>query len=90
MRETAIKYILIALTSLLLITGITAAQEIGTIYDPEPNIDGFFMYTIDDWKFIGNAENERIHVLSAVYDGKAPDDLGIHLETEFGLNTQSN
>jgi hypothetical protein len=90
MRKTAISSILIALTTLLWITGTTVAQEIGDVYDPEPNIEGYFEYTVDDWKFIGSVENERIHVLSAVYDGKAPDDLGIHLETEFGLNTQSN
>jgi hypothetical protein len=90
MRKTAIGSILMASIVVLLITGTTAAQEIGAVYDPEPNIDGYFEHTIDDWKFIGDARNERVHVLGVVYGNGAPDDLRLHLEHEFGLSTQSN
>jgi hypothetical protein len=85
-----LRNLLTATTVLFLITGTIAAQEIGATFDPEPNIDGFFEYTVDDWKFIGDAENERTHVLSAVYSDGTPNMLRIHLETEYGLNTQSN
>jgi hypothetical protein len=90
MRKTAIRSILMASIVALLITGITAAQEIGAVYDPEPNIDGYFEHTINDWKFIGDAMNERVHVIGAVYGEGTTNDLRLHLETEFGLNTQSN
>jgi|GEM_PF-5184043 len=90
MRETTIRHLLIALTTLLLVTGTTAAQELGLIFDPEPKIEGHFEYTIDDWKFIGDARNERVHVLSAIYGDGTPAMLQVHLETENGLNSQSN
>ncbi len=90
MRKTAIRSILMATVVLLLITGTTAAQEIGTVFDPEPNIDGHFEYTIDDWKFKGGVRNELVHVLSAVYGDGTPAMLRIHLEHEYGLNAQSN
>jgi hypothetical protein len=89
MRKTAIRSILMASIVALLITGTTAAQPIGAVFDPEPNIDGYFEHTMDDWKFIGDAKNERAHVLGAVYKD-VPYDLTAHLEDAFGLNSQSN
>jgi hypothetical protein len=90
MREISIRQLLIAMTTLLLIAGTTAAQEIGLIVDPDPNIEGYFEHTADDWKFKGPSENEVVHELAVIYGQGMNEDLVAHLELETGLGTQTN
>jgi hypothetical protein len=91
MRKNRKFYLAVALT-LGLITAISSVsgQEFGAIFDPDPEIPGYFMYTLNDWMFMGPVATERHHLLAAAYGDNTPESLRRHCECDLLVNTESN
>lgn len=89
MRTTRVAYIALTLGLILAISSVSG-QQIGEIFDPNPEEEGYFVYTTDDWKFMGPIANERSHLLAAAYGDNVPESLSKLAELELGVNTESN
>jgi hypothetical protein len=88
MRKTAIRFILMASIVALLITRITAAQEIGVVFDPDPKTEGFFIYTgVGDrygWEYRSAINNhEYSHLVRALYAPDTPESLRQAVKVEL-------
>jgi hypothetical protein len=88
MRKTIAFYV--AVLGLIMVVSSASGQNLGETFDPLPEMEGHFVYTTEDWKFIGPITAERDHMLAAAYGDNVPASLNRHVETELGVNSESN